>query len=48
MAKVNLEDKPLYEINFKDYMTKAAVKAMIGDQIKMKDPILKCSEHRDV
>ena len=29
-------------------MTKAAVKAMIGYQIKMKNQILKCSENRDV
>ena len=48
MAKVNLEEKPPYEISFKDYATKAAVKAMIGDQIKLKDLILKCSENRDV
>ena len=48
MAKINLEQKPLYEIIFKDYATKASVKAMIGDELKLKDQILKCSENRDV
>lgn len=48
IAKINLENKPLYEVILKDYNTKAAIKAMIGNEIKVKNQVLKLSENRDV